>query len=70
MNEIMAEYILDGLAGLQKLMAGKHLRPAQLASTIVSVVATPEAAADIVLGYGQKVIWEAPNGEEDVQEVS
>ncbi len=52
MNEVMEEYVKDGLAGLAKLLDGKHLRPAELASTIVSVVAAPEAAQDIVLGYG------------------
>ena len=58
MNEVMAEYIKDGLAGLAQMMAGKHLRPAQLASTIVSVVAAPEAAADIVIGFGKQLTME------------
>jgi len=62
MNEVMAEYIKDGLGGLAALMAGKHLRPAELASTIVSVVAAPEAAADIVLGYGKQLPLEDANG--------
>jgi len=50
MNEVMEEYIKDGLSGLAKLIGGTHLRPAELACTIVSVVAAPEAAQDIVLG--------------------
>jgi len=49
MNEVMEEYIINGLAGLRKLTRGQHLRPAELASTIVAVVAASEAAADIVL---------------------
>ena len=61
MNEVMEEYIKDGLAGLAQLMAGKHLRPAQLASTIVSIVAAPEAAQDIVLGFGKQLPLEEAN---------
>ena len=49
MNELMEEYIQAGLAGLARLQEGKHLRPAEIAQTIVSVVAAPEAAAAVVL---------------------
>ncbi len=58
MNEVMEEFIKDGLAGLATLLKGKHLRPAELASTIVSVCAAPEAAADIVLCFGQQLALE------------
>ena len=62
MNEVMEDYIKDGLGGLAKLLAGKHLRPTELASTIVSVCAAPDAAADIVLGFGKQLPLEEPNG--------
>ncbi len=62
MNEIMEEFIKDGLGHLARLMAGKHLRPAELASTIVAVVAAPEAAQDVVLGFGVQLDLEVING--------
>ena len=62
MNELMEEYIKDGLAGLRQLTRGQHLRPAQLAQTIVSVVAAPEAAADIVLQAEFSEPLEVTNG--------
>jgi len=49
MNELMEEYIKDGLAGLAQLLAGRHLQPKELASTIVAVNAAREAAADIAM---------------------
>ncbi len=49
MNEVMAEYLQEGLAGLRLLLKGSHLRPQQLASMVIAVVALPEEAADIVL---------------------
>ncbi len=58
MNEVMEEFIKDGLAGLGQMLSGKHLRPAQLATTIVAVVAAPEAAADVVLGFGKQLALE------------
>jgi len=70
MNEIMVEYIREGLAGLARLMGGKHLRPAQLASTIVAVVAAPDAAEDIVIGFGKQLTMEVSNGEESATDVS
>ena len=54
MNEIMEEFILEGLAGLRQLLAGKHLRPAQLASTMVAINAAPQAAADVVFQFGKE----------------
>ncbi len=62
MNEIMEEYIKDGLGGLARLMGGKHLRPAEMASTIVAVVAAPEAAQEVVLGFGKQLEMEVPSG--------
>ena len=64
MNEVMEDFIKDGLGGLARLLGGKHLRPAELASTIVSVVAAPEAAQDIVLGFGRQLPMEERSGEE------
>ena len=62
MNEVLAEYITDGLKGLSQLQAGKHLRPTELASTIVAVVAAPEAAAEIVIQFGIQLALEESNG--------
>ena len=62
MNEVMVEYIKDGLAGLAGLMGGKHLRPEELASTIVAVVAAPEEAQEVVLGFGKQLHLEVSNG--------
>jgi len=62
LNEIMEEYILEGLAGLARLQDGKHLRPAQLAQTIVAIVAAPEAAQDVVLQPRQLALEEVPDG--------
>jgi len=62
MNEIMEEFIKDGLGHLAQLMGGKHLRPAELASTIVAVVAAPEAAQDVVIGFGKQLQLEVTNG--------
>jgi len=58
----MVEYTRDGLAGLAKLMGGKHLRPAELASTIVAVVAAPDEAANVVLGFGSQLRLEDEDG--------
>jgi len=55
MNEIYAEYIKAGLAGLTALHRGNFLRPAELASTIVAVMAAPEAAAAIVIQLNMEV---------------
>ncbi len=64
MHDLMEEYIKDGLAGLGQLLVGKHLRPAQLACTIVSIVAAPEAAQSVVLqGYLPEPVSEENNGE-------
>ena len=55
MNEIHEEFLKEGLAGLARLQRGSHLRPAELAQTIVAVVAAPEAAAEIVIQFAMEV---------------
>ncbi len=65
MNDFMTDLVKDGLVGLRQLLAGKHLRPADLALTIVAVqVAEPERILEILSDTGKQSRWEAANGEE------
>ncbi len=63
MNEQLVELKLEGLAGLRQMLAGKHLRPAQLALTIVTLVAAPEEAEAVLLDVGKQARWEVAHGE-------
>jgi len=62
MNELQEELIKEGLAGLRQLQSGKHLRPQELAVTIVVVATNTEAAEEILLNTGRQARWEVANG--------
>ncbi len=63
MNEMLVDRIKEGLVGLRQLLAGKHLRPAELALTIMIVAAYPEKAAGVYSDEGKQARWEVANGE-------
>ena len=63
MNEVTVDMVKDGLAGLRSLLAGKHLRPAELALTIVIVAIRPSDAESILTNEAAQARWEnATNG--------
>ena len=62
MNEQLVELTKEGLTGLRQLLSGKHLRPAQLALTIVIVASQAEAAVEILLDESGQSRWEVAHG--------
>ena len=58
MNDMMEHVILEGLANLRQLMAGKHLRPAELALTMVIVATQGERAEAILMDSASQARWE------------
>jgi len=58
LNEVMTDMVKDGLVGLRKLLAGKHLRPAELALTLVAVHWAPAQAEEILTNTGAQARWE------------
>ncbi len=64
MNEVLEDLITQGLTNLRQLLAGKHLRPAELALTIVIVASQPSRAEAVLLDSGAQARWEnVHNGE-------
>jgi len=63
MNDDLVEMAKEGLTGLRQLLSGKHLRPAELALTIVVVGLRPDEAQQILLDVGKQSRWEQANGE-------
>ncbi len=57
MNEVLADVILEGLVGLRKLLAGNHLRPAEMAVTLIALSAAPERAQALYLDGGKQSRW-------------
>ncbi len=62
MDEFWEDTIKDGIANLRKLRAGTHLRPADLALTIVVVAAFPQDAKVVIEDSGKQARWETVNG--------
>ncbi len=62
MDETFVDRVQEGLIGLRELLAGKHLRPAQLALTIAIVAIHPERAEEILMETGKQARWENVNG--------
>ena len=62
MNEELVDLTKAGLANLRQLLAGKHLRLAQLALTMVIVAQEPQAAWDVLVDEGAQSRWEVANG--------
>jgi len=62
MDETLVDRVTEGLTGLRQLLAGKHLRPAELALTIVIVATNPERAGAILMEEGKQARWEVVNG--------
>jgi len=62
MNEQLVEYKKQGLTNLRQLLAGKHLRPAELALTMVILSTETEAAQEILLDSHAQARWENVNG--------
>ena len=58
MNEVLVDLTKEGLVGLRQLLAGKHLRPAQLALTIAIVAINADKAEAILLDTGRQARFE------------
>jgi len=63
MNDQLEDMINEGLGYLRQLLAGKHLRPAELALTMVIVSSQPERAEKILLDSPGQARWEVAHGE-------
>jgi len=63
MNEQLADVELQGLSNLRQLLAGKHLRPAELALTMIVVAANPELATKVLFDSGAQARWENAHAE-------
>lgn len=64
MNDVLSEMVEEGLTGLRQLLSGKHLRPAELALTILIVGLHPGEAERILMDSGSQARWEvAHDGE-------
>ncbi len=63
MNEQLAEMLKQGQTNLRQLLAGKHLRPAELALTMIVVAADMQKATEILFDTGGQARWENVNGE-------
>jgi len=62
MNEDLVEQMREGLNGLRNLLAGKHLRPAELALTIIFVSLSEESnLRDLLLDRVKQARWENAN---------
>ena len=62
MNEVQVEQIKEGLEGLRSLLAGKHLRPAELALTVYIVSVYPDKATEVFTDIGKQARWEVVDG--------
>ncbi len=62
MDESLADVIKEGRASYRQLLAGKHLRPAQLALTVLVVALDTEWATNALLDEGKQSRWEMANG--------
>ena len=58
MNEVHVEQVEEGLEGLRSLLAGKHLKPPQLALTMFIVSVYPDRATEVLLDVGKQARWE------------
>ena len=62
MNQDLTDVIAEGRASYRQLLAGKHLRPAQLALTMLVVAIDTEWATEALLDEGKQSRWEMANG--------
>ena len=62
MNEQLVDIIKEGQANYRQLLAGKHLRPAQVASMVYVVAIDPAWAEKALLDEGKQSRWELANG--------
>ncbi len=62
MNEVNVELIKEGRGHYRELLAGKHLRPAELALTMYILVADPQWAEEALLDEAKQARWETANG--------
>ncbi len=63
MNDELVAMTKEGLRELRQLLAGKHLRPAELALTLVAVHWAPKEAEEILTDHGKRSRWENVDGE-------
>jgi len=63
MNPLLDEQVHQGLSNLRQLLAGKHLRPAELALTMIVVQAAPAAAFDVLSDTAAQSRWEVAHGQ-------
>ena len=62
MNEGLVDLQKKGLEGLRQFAAGKYLRLAEFALTMVVVAAYPKEAAEVVLDDAKQSRWEVTHG--------
>ncbi len=63
MDPFLEELAAEGIQGLRQMLAGKHLKPVEMALTMAVVAAYPEMAANVIIDVGKQSRWEVAHGQ-------